>query len=51
MINYDDDSSKLMRPSLGIPARYKINEKLNFIKLNVDENVIPAFLRKTNDKK
>jgi hypothetical protein len=51
MISYEGDGAKLPRPSLGVPARYKSNEELDFDKSNVDEYDIPAFLRKNNDKK
>jgi len=51
MINYEDDNTPLSRPTLGVPARYKSKEELDFNKLNVDDYDIPAFLRKTNDKK
>jgi len=52
MIDYEeDDDTPLPRPTLGVPARYKSNEELDFDKLNVDDYDIPAFLRKTNDKK
>lgn len=51
MIRYEDDDTRLLRPTLGVPARYKTNEELDSDSSNVDKYDIPEFLRKTNDKK
>ena len=48
MIDYEDDDIVLPRPTLGVPARYKSNKKLDFSKLNVDEYEVPAFLKKSD---
>jgi hypothetical protein len=52
MVRYDsDEADNLPRPTLGVPARYKTNEELDFDKSNADDYDIPAFLRKNNYKK
>jgi len=50
MISYDYPN-RLPRPTLGVPAKYKNNEELDFDSLKIDEYDIPAFLRKNNDEK